>query len=43
MGLGVFFFFFGAGHYVPQLAQLTVQSNTKLNLKGTAVSIEGTF
>ena len=38
-----FFFFVCAGHYVPQLAQLIVQSNTKFNLKGIAVSIEGTF
>jgi len=26
------------GHYVPQLAQLIVQTKTKFNLKGIAVS-----
>ena len=29
---------FEIGHYVPQLAQLIIQSNLKINLKGIAVS-----
>lgn len=32
------FWYFLSGHYVPQLAQLIVQSNAKINLKGIAVS-----
>ena len=37
---GLFFwnFLFWPGHYVPQLAQLIVQSKVKFNLKGVAVS-----
>ena len=33
-----FFIFLVIGHYVPQLAQLIIQSNLKINLKGIAVS-----